>query len=78
MARGWGSKAVESQQEDARAAATWRPELTPAEKARAERRALLELALVQAQAELRAARQAAHREMVQRKLEALKAELGTL
>jgi hypothetical protein len=78
MARGWESKAIESQQEDARADAIRRPELTPSERKRAERRAVLELALVQAEAEFEAARQAAHREMVRRKLQALKAELGTL
>jgi hypothetical protein len=78
MARGWESKAIESQQEDARAARKVRPALTPAERERAERRALLELAMAQAQAELQAASRPAHREMVQLKLDALKAELGTL
>jgi hypothetical protein len=78
VARGWESKAIESQQEDARAAGTVRPALTPAERERAERRGLLELAMAQAQAELQAACRPAHREMVRLKLDALKAELGTL
>ena len=54
MARGWESKAIESQQEDARAARMVRPALTPVERERAERRALLELAMAQAQAEAEA------------------------
>jgi hypothetical protein len=78
VARGWESKAIESQQEDARAAGKVRPALTPAERERAERRGLLELAMAQAQAELQAACRPAHREMVRLKLDALKAELGTL
>ena len=78
MARGWESKAVESQQDDARTAEKRRPDLTPDERRQAERRALLELAVTQAQTELQAACRPAHREMLRLKLEALKAELGTL
>ena len=78
VARGWESKAVESQQEDARAGVKRRPALTPDERRHAERRAMLELAVTQAQAELQAACRPAHREMLRLKLEALKAELGTL
>ena len=78
MARGWESKAIESQQDDARATGTIRPALTPEQRARAERRASLELAVAQAQAELQAACRPAHRDMLRLKLDALKAELGTL
>jgi len=78
VARGWESKAIESQQDDARAAGTIRPALTPQQRERAERRASLELAVAQAQAELQAACRPAHRDMLRLKLDALKAELGTL
>jgi hypothetical protein len=78
MARGWESKSIESQQDDARAEKRPRRDLTPEERDRAGRRAVLELALAGAQAELQAACRPAHREMLRLKLEALKAELGTL
>jgi hypothetical protein len=78
MARGWESKAVESQQDDARTARQPRRELTPDERRAAERRATLELAIASTQAELQAACRPAHRDMLRLKLEALKAELGTI
>lgn len=55
-----------------------RRDLSPAERDRAQRRAMLELALAGAQAELKAACRPAHRDMLRLKLEALKAELGTV
>ena len=78
MARGWESKAIESQQEDARGVTPTRREWSPGERDRAQRRAMLELALASTQADLAAACRPAHRDMLLRKLEALKAELGTL
>jgi hypothetical protein len=60
------------------AASPPRRELSAEEKARVQRRALLELSIVNAEAELALAAHAAHREMLRLKLEALKAELGTL
>ena len=78
MARGWESKSVESQQDDARAAVNAKRDWSPEARDRAQRRATLELALASTQAELTAACRPVHREMLQRKLEALKAELGTL
>jgi hypothetical protein len=79
MARGFDSKFVESQQDDAQARKTQAgPPLTGDERARIERRKTLEMALARTQAELRAACHAAHREMLRLKLEALQAELGTL
>lgn len=78
MARGWESKSIESQQDDARSEKPVRRDLSPQERARAERRALLELALTQTQTELQAACWPAHRDMLRLKLDALKAELGTL
>lgn len=77
MARGWESKGIESQQEDARSERPIPRDLTPEERTRVERRTSLELALTQTQAELAAACQPAHREMLRLRLAALKAELGT-
>ena len=78
MARGWESKSIESQQDDARAASVKKPELTPEQQARQERRAGLEMALVRAQAELQAACQPAYRDMLRLKVEALRAQLAEL
>ena len=78
MARGWESKSIESQQDDARTARQSGRELTPEERNAAQRRATLELAIASTQAELQAACRPAHREMLHLKLEALKAELGTI
>jgi hypothetical protein len=76
MARGWESKAVESQQQDASAAATApRRALTPEQRDQARRRLTLEMALADAAAELRAACRPAHREMLRLKLEAIRVEL---
>ena len=78
MARGWESKSIESQQDDARTAAVKRPVLSPAERERAERRMSLEMALTRAQAELQAACQPAYRDMLRLKLETLRAQLAAL
>ena len=78
MARGWESKSIESQQQDAQSQRPVRRDLSPEERDRAQRRATLELALAGAQAELLTACRPAHRDMLHLKLEALKAELGTL
>ena len=78
MARGWESKAIESQQDDAQVARQTRRDLTPDERAAVQRRATVELAIANTQAELQAACRAAHRDMLHLKLEALKAELGTI
>jgi hypothetical protein len=79
MARGFDSKFVESQQDDAQAKKTGaRPALTPEERARIDRRKTLEMVLARTQAELQAACHSAHRDMLRLKLEALQAELGTL
>ena len=78
MARGWESKSVESQQDDAQAKRETRKPLTPEERERLDRRRTLELAVARTQAELLAACHAAHRDMLRLRLEALQAELGTL
>ena len=52
MARGWESKSIVSQQEDAAGAKARGPELTAAERDTLQKRRSLELALAQSQAEL--------------------------
>jgi hypothetical protein len=78
MARGWESKSIESQQDDAQAARTHKPELTPDQRERQQRRQGLEMSLARAQAELQAACQPAHRDMLRLKLDALRAQLAEL
>lgn len=78
MARGWESKAIESQQEDAQAKQRMRRALTADERERFDRRRTLELAVARTQDELQTACHAAHRDMLRLRLEALQAELGTV
>jgi hypothetical protein len=78
MARGWESKSIESQQDDARRISAARRDWSPEHRDRAQRRATLELALAATQADLAAACRPAYRDMLLQRLEALKAELGTL
>ena len=77
MARGWESKSIESQQDDAQAQTQPRPALTAEERERLDRRRTLELAIARTQAELQGACHAAHRDMLRLRLEALQVELGT-
>jgi hypothetical protein len=78
MARGWESKGIESQQDDAERKTAAKPALTEAEKAQAQHRAGLQLALAQTQAEIGAACRPAHREMLRLRLAAIEAQLETL
>ena len=78
MARGWESKAIESQQDDAQAQANPRPSLTAAQRDATVRRQSLELALAQAQSELSASCRPAHRDMLRLKIAALQTELASL
>ena len=78
MARGWESKAVESQQADADRMPHLEPELTDDERARLQQRRTLELALAQTQAELGAACRAAHRDMLQERLAAIRSQIEAL
>lgn len=79
MARGFDSKFVESQQDDAQARRqVAKPELTREERARLDRRRSLEMAVARTQDELKVACHAAHRDMLRMRLEALQAELGTM
>lgn len=72
MARGWESKAVESQQADAVSARPQAPALSDEARQRLQQRQTLELALAQTQAELIAACRAPHREMLQQRLAAIR------
>ena len=78
MARGFESKSVESQQEEAQRARTLRPALTAEEQVRKSLKDGLELALAQTQAEITAACRPAHREMLKLKLEAIQAQIRDL
>jgi hypothetical protein len=78
MARGFESKSVESQQEEAQRARIVKPALSAEEKARQSRQAGLEMALAQTQAEMTAACRPAHREMLKLKLEAIRAQIRDL
>jgi hypothetical protein len=78
MARGWESKSVESQQDDAGRKTSDKPPLTAEQRAQFQRKAGLELALAETQAQLMAACRPAHREMLQLRLAAIQAELKDL
>ena len=78
VARGFESKSVESQQEEAQRAKTVRPALSAAEQERQARRKGLELALAQTQSEIMAACRPAHRDMLKLKLEAIQAQIRDL
>lgn len=78
MARGFESKSVESQQEESQRKKTLRPAQSPEEVAAQARKAGLELALAQTQAEIMAACKPAHREMLKLRLEAIQAQIRDL
>ena len=78
MARGFESKSVESQQEEAQRSRSVRPALPPEEQARQSRKTGLELALAQTQAEMGAACRPAHREMLKMRLQAIREEIEGL
>jgi hypothetical protein len=78
MARGWESKLVESQQDDAAQKPAAGRDFTPAQREHASRKGGLELALVQTQAEIQAACRPAHREMLRLRLGAIEAQLADL
>jgi hypothetical protein len=80
MARGWESKSVEAQQEEAergRAGEGNRP-LSEEERGQRQRRAILELARARTAADLTAAATPARQDMLRRALAALDAELAVL
>jgi len=78
MARGFESKSVESQQEEAQRTKSIRPALSAEDQARQSRRRGLELALAEAQTALAGSCKPAHREMLQLKLAAIQAQIRDL
>jgi hypothetical protein len=76
MARGWGSKAVEAQQDQAaEKARDRRPELTVEQRLALERRRTLELARARTLADLESATAERHRAMLQQALSDIDAQL---
>jgi len=80
MARGWESKSVEAQQADASGSVANRADrpLSEEERDRYQRRAMLELARKRTAADLSRAGAPVQREMLERALAALDAELKSL
>lgn len=78
MARGWESKSIESQQDDARERPKRGRALTAEEQERKVRRREIELSLARVRDELSRATRPAHRAMLERAKAALDAELGSL
>ncbi|MGE0816661.1 MAG: hypothetical protein AB7O28_22480 [Vicinamibacterales bacterium] len=78
MARGWESKAIESQQDDRRDAGRLRPALSPDARARRERAETVALALADTAAQLQAACRPAHRDQLRQRVAALEALLADL
>ena len=75
MARGFESKDVEYQQEEARKRRPGSQALTPEERDAASSRRTVELMLARAEADLNAARSPAHRQMLERAIADLRARL---
>ncbi len=82
MARGWESKAVEDQQNEAEERARRREagegELSPEERERRARLESLQLSRARILSQLESATRPAHREMLQRSLRALEIEIDGL
>jgi hypothetical protein len=78
MARGFDSKFVEAQQEEATRTHKTNPAMTPEQKEMTARRASLELAKARATADLERATAPAHRRMLQQAISALDEQLARL
>jgi hypothetical protein len=76
MARGWESKAIEAQQDEASRAPVRRPALTAEQRAVAERRATLELMRARAAADLARATALPHRRMLEQAIATLDEQLA--
>lgn len=76
MARGFESKMVEFQQEEAARARSTTPKLTDEQKARRTRRQGLELARTRAAADLASATNPSHRRMLEQAIAALDEQLS--
>jgi hypothetical protein len=78
MARGFDSKFVEAQQEEATREKVVRPRMTPEERVAQSRREALQLSRARAQADCRHATVPAHKRMLEQAIEALDAQLAAL
>lgn len=78
MARGWESKSIESQQEEAARERVTKPALTPQQRVDLERRRTLELSRTRAEADLARATSPAHRRMLEQTIAAIDAQLSQL
>ena len=78
MARGFDSKFVEAQQEEATRDKRIGPSLTPEQRERLTRRRALELSRARAEADLSRATSPAHREMLAQAIQALDQQLENL
>ncbi|MEO7270832.1 MAG: hypothetical protein ABIX28_19630 [Vicinamibacterales bacterium] len=78
MARGWESKAIESQQDDAAARKALKPAHTLEQQEQTQRRRTLELSRARLAADLERASAAPHRQMLEGALADLDAQLDAL
>ena len=78
MARGFESKSVESQQEEAARERVIKPTLTPEQRVQAERRAALEMSRTRAVADLGRANAPQHRNMLQQAIATIDEQLAHL
>ena len=78
MARGFDSKFIEAQQEEATREKAVRPALTPEQAHREGQRQSLQLSRARAEAELSRATAPAHRRMLEQAISALDAQLAAL
>ena len=76
MARGWESKSIEAQQEEAQSVREQKPALSPEERLRLQRRHAIELALTAKRRELANATSGAHQTYLKRSITALEADLN--
>ncbi|MEO5897804.1 MAG: hypothetical protein ABIS06_19125 [Vicinamibacterales bacterium] len=78
MARGFDSKFIEAQQDEATREKKLNPELSPAQRELSSRRAAIELSLARARADLLRAKAPAHRQMLEQAIRALGEQLAGL
>ncbi len=78
MARGWESKSIESQQEEASREQTRQPILSDEQRARAAERRTLELTRARTLADLARASSPAHKRMLEQAIAALDHQLSSL
>jgi hypothetical protein len=78
MARGWESKSIESQQEEAARDRIVKPALTPEQRAAEERRRTLQLARTRAADDLARATAPHHRRLLEQTLTAIDEQLARL